>query len=412
MNRRALLGFTLSILLLIGLGCVSYLSILEFRRSAQKVSDSHQVQNALESLMADLASAESEARGYVIMGQEGYLSLYRSTVENTRENLKRLRSVKSDVASVETIESVAALVEQRLERLRLTIEARQTEGLDGVVGIAGAGKQLMDKIRKSAQDLQDSEESFLRNAGERLQEVSLRTTWIIAITGVLAVAFHLASTVALSRSMLQRHRLEKALLEASEREQRRIGQELHDGICQQLTGISLMVRSLHNEQNAALQGALKPIVDLLNGCIKETRVIIHGLHPVTDEPGGLHLGLRELALSTERDSTIPCHADLSLPSIRLDAETASNIYRIAQESIRNALQHSRCTHIQIQLCEAGHRLELNVQDDGIGFTGAGRVGGFGLAIMKHRAASIGGTLDITSHRGSGTRVRLSLPLQK
>lgn len=410
MNQKILLGFTLSILLLVMLGLVSYQSIVEFRHSAQSVSNSHKIQNALESLMADLVSAESEARGYVIMGKEEYLTLYRSTAEKTRENLQHLRSMEAQTASPALVERISELIQKRLDRLRMTIDARQTEGLDGVVGIAGAGKKLMDDIRQVAQELEDAEEALLKKADESLKNISRRTTWTIAIGSTLAVLLHIASTVALSRSMTQRHRLERALLETSEREQRRIGQELHDGLCQQLTGISLMVRSLQNDQTPLRDDSLGPIVNLLNESIEETRLVIRGLHPVSEESGGLQLSLRELANACEKNSHIPCELELDGPLPRLDAETASNIYRIAQESVRNSLKHSRCTRIRICLQNAHKRLQLIVEDNGIGFTNPSRFGGFGLEIMKHRAGSIGATLTTGSAGGSGVSVRLTLPL--
>jgi signal transduction histidine kinase len=410
MNQRVLLGFSLSILLLIFLGIVSYQSIAEFQRSAQSVSQAHQIQNALEALMADLVSAESEARGYVIMGKEEYLQIYRKTMESTRAELARLQSYRAQTASPATIDAVIQLVEKRLERLRMTIDARQTEGLDGVVGLAGVGKKLMDEIRREAQQLEDAERRVLETAADRLDRVSRRTTWVIGLTCVLAVVFHMASTLALSRSITQRQHLEKALLETSEREQRRIGQDLHDGLCQQLTGISLMVRSLQSESIAQPARELTPIVDLLNGCIRETRTIIRGLHPVSEELGGLQIGLRELAQATEKSDHIPCELELELPPIRLAAEAASNMYRIAQESVRNAVKHSRCKRIRIALQNTDQRLLLSVQDDGIGFHETENTGGFGLAIMKYRARSIGGVLNIVSREGAGASVHLSIPL--
>jgi signal transduction histidine kinase len=107
---------------------------------------------------------------------------------------------------------------------------------------------------------------------------------------------------------------------------------------------------------------------------------------------------------------VPCDVSVDTPPLRLGPETSSNIYRIAQESIRNAIKHSRCSHIRVELQSSGSRLLLTIEDNGIGFARDGRAGGFGLAIMKHRARSIGGTLEIASDKGSGTRVQLSVPL--
>ncbi|RFC44338.1 MAG: sensor domain CHASE3-containing protein [Verrucomicrobia bacterium] len=285
MKHRAVSGFSLTVLLLVIIGWFSYTSIREFRSTADLVSRSHYLANIRESLLTDIVSAESEARGYVIMGREEYLKLYAEAVSDVKKGIQRLREVQAQSVSPALVERLINLIEMRLERLRITLEARQLEGLDAVVGVASIGKRLMDEVRAVVAENEAVEDKNLGEAAVRLREVSERTTWIIGMGSVLAVVFHLASTLALSRAISNRERLERSLLDVSEREQRRIGQDLHDGLCQQLTGISLMISSLHRKMLQGSEHELTQISSLINSSIEETRLVTRGLHPCPTNPG-------------------------------------------------------------------------------------------------------------------------------
>lgn len=409
MNHRVVSGFSITVVLLVVIGWFSYLSILEFRSTAELVSRSHHLANVRESLLTDIVSAESEARGYVIMGRQEYLTLYTEAVSDVQKGILRLREVEKQTVSPEIINRLIALIEMRLERLRITIEARQLEGLDAVVGVAGIGKKLMDEIRSVTSQNEMIENQHLTAAAQRLQEVSARTTWIIGIGSVLAVLFHLSSTIALSRAISNREHLERSLLEISEREQRRIGQDLHDGLCQQLTGISLMVSSLHRKIRAGSEHQLEQISRLLNNSIEETRIVTRGLHPVPDEPGGLVVGLRELVNGVNSNNFATCNLSI-VGSVQIEESSiASNLYRITQESVRNALKHARAKEILITLKATEQGIDLTIKDDGIGLPREKSGKGLGLEIMKYRAASIGGRLSIESKASQGTCIRVQLP---
>lgn len=407
-----LFGLSIPVLILIIIGIVSYTSILEFRASARSVTHSHELQAKLQALLTDLVSAESEARGYMIVGKPEYLSLHRTASIDTTRDLEEIDALAVQPDRKSEINELRTKIENRLERLSITLEARESAGLDGVVGVAGIGKRLMDEIREIAQRIEKSENHNLRVAGLNFESVAGRTTLSILIGSVAAVVFQLTSLFALKTSFGKRQQLELALLEISEREQRRIGQDLHDGICQQLTGVSLMVKSVQATAPTPASGPLHHIVELINGCIEETRMVIRGLHPVSTDLGGLQVGLRELADSLAGSAGIRCDIDIEGEPPTLLPEAATNFYRIVQESLRNAVKHSQCKTIEILMRNSPSSVAITITDDGIGVGNQTKKSGFGLGIMKYRALSIGADLQITARKPSGTRVYLALKLRK
>lgn len=407
MKQRIVPGFSITVVLLVVIGWFSFESIVEFTGTASLVSKAQNLANIRENLITDVASAESEARGYVIMGKDGYLELYKKAVADVRKSLDAIRSVRDDTAEAVLVDRIVELVEMRLDRLRITIETKQSEGLDAVVGIAGIGKRLMDELRVVSGELEHANQRALQEAATRLTKVSQRTKWIIGLGSFVAVLFHLLSTIALGRANANRERLERSLMEVSEREQRRIGQDLHDGLCQQLTGISLLARSLGKDLPAPAAASLRQIVDLVNGCIEETRLVTRGLHPVPDEPGGLAIGLREMAEIVRTTSSLGCELQIRGELLVSDIAVASNLYRIAQEAVRNAVRHAEATAIQILVDTNGSAVSLQVGDNGKGIPATGERKGLGLEIMKYRAFTIGGSLQIYSNHPTGTIVRFS-----
>jgi signal transduction histidine kinase len=407
-----LVGFSIPVLILIVIAMVSYTSIIEFRSSARSVTQSHELQTKLQNLLTDLVSAESEARGYMIVGKSEYLSLHQTAAIDTIRDLGELDVVSGKGERRSELSELRAKIENRLDRLKITLEARQSAGLDGVVGVAGIGKRLMDEIREIAQRIESAENESLKTAGLHFEAVAGRTTLSILIGSMAAVLFQLASVLALKASFGKRQQLEAALLEISEREQHRIGQDLHDGICQQLTGVSLMVKSLQAVTSSSAARPLNNIVELINGCIEETRMVIRGLHPVSNDLGGLQVGLRELADSLVASAGIRCDLNIQGEPPILQPETATNLYRIVQESLRNAVKHSQCKTIQILMRNSPSLISITITDDGVGLGNQTNREGFGLGIMKYRATSIGAQLELTPHKPSGTSVKLTLKVGK
>jgi two-component system, NarL family, sensor histidine kinase NreB len=208
----------------------------------------------------------------------------------------------------------------------------------------------------------------------------------------------------------ERGRLERQLIDATEREQRRIGRDLHDGLGQHLTALEMMNHALIarlKEGAPELVPAAQDIAKHIRQTITHTRQLSHGLAPVSLGDGGLVNALRELAEFTGAAGRVSCELVCPEPVHIGDSHVATQIYRITQEAVHNALRHSRARLIRIRLALAGARGELSIEDDGSGFIPSEAAGGgLGLSTMRYRARLIGANFDLRSTPGRGSRVSL------
>ena len=220
-------------------------------------------------------------------------------------------------------------------------------------------------------------------------------------------------TTALTEEIAERERLEREILEVGERERRRIGRDLHDSLGQLLTGSALVGQVLH-EKLAALQSGevadASRLVSLIEEAIEMTRSLSRGLDPVEIEGGGLAQGLRELAAKTRSLMATGCEYQGDEAVVVGDRTVATHLYRITQEAINNAVRHGRATRIAVGLEQAAGRLRLTVRDDGVGMPEPpAQAAGMGLRVMTHRAAMMGGSLDVRRSPPRGTLVTCEVP---
>jgi PAS domain S-box-containing protein len=221
-----------------------------------------------------------------------------------------------------------------------------------------------------------------------------------------------AGFVAVATDVTERFRLQREILEISDREQARIGQDVHDGLCQQLIGVAFNANSL--EQALASQqrpeaATARKICTLLDEAITESRRVCRGLYPIRLRTQGLVPALEELAATTSERYQVQCRCDAETQLLHCDVATATHLYRIAQEALNNALKHSGGHNITIRVRESGDGIELHVMDDGKGVNATpGRGTGMGLHIMDYRARLIGGSFQFRS-RPDGTTVSCRVP---
>ena len=194
-------------------------------------------------------------------------------------------------------------------------------------------------------------------------------------------------------------------------EQRELGQELHDGIGQQLAGLELMCRSLIEGlygRKAALAAAIK-VSDGIHAVSQKVSALAHGLYPVEVDAEGLDPALQSLADSTAVAHGIECVFVNGRSHCAPESRVATQMVRVAQEAVTNAVRHAKAGRIVVSLHCAASVLTLEVADNGIGIPEPPREGkGLGLRIMRNRAASVGATLSIASAPEGGTRVICSV----
>ncbi len=204
--------------------------------------------------------------------------------------------------------------------------------------------------------------------------------------------------------------IEHAITYRLEEEQMRISRELHDRIGQQLTGLSLLTKSLHlslqNEgsDHATLAGELTQSIPPI---VKDFRSIIKDLMPPELDSSSLRDALERLAEDTESLGVTTCQCQFEVSQPLDDDAMARQLFRIAQEAVHNAIKHAKATTITLTLKSNSNGIELIVTDDGVGISTTDQeLPGMGMQIFEHRTKSMGATLQINSNLGAGTTIRV------
>jgi len=207
------------------------------------------------------------------------------------------------------------------------------------------------------------------------------------------------------QDITSRKRLEKEIIEISSREQRRIGHDLHDSLCQQLTGIGFLCKALETKIADKLPLEVSEageIVHHIDRAITLTRKFSRSLDPVGLETNGFIHAISELAVMNENFFGIPCQFDYTETVTIEDTDTAIHLYRIVQEALHNAMKHGNATRVVITLTTDGKTNTLSVTDNGRGIPEtAHQCAGMGLSIMKYRASMIGASVEINNHADGG-----------
>lgn len=243
-------------------------------------------------------------------------------------------------------------------------------------------------------------------SGDRTRDFELRGVPIVE-EGQLLGATLRASDVTELRTM------ERRVLDAASRERQRLSSDLHEGLGQELTGVSLLLRSAITAGQRGRSDVLELMSEAMaqvDRAITATRDLARGFSPVQIERGSLSVALDRLALDAERRLRIRVTSSSQPADIRAPDLVADHLYRIAYEAVTNAARHSGCREVTIDLRREAGTLCLTVTDDGAGFADAERsADGLGTRMMAYRARLLGGTVRFEPVPGGGTRVVTSVP---
>ena len=213
--------------------------------------------------------------------------------------------------------------------------------------------------------------------------------------------------------MSEQQELQREILEIPINEQRRIGQELHDGLGQQLTGLGLLAASLLNKASRPEYELAAQLARGLQEAISQVRALSRGLVPVDVKAGDLIHALEDLVDNLRRQTGI----DISLKARErveiVDNSCAMHLYRIAQEALNNAIKHADASHIQVTIGRDGNRGLLSIRDDGAGFDPQREnPRGLGMRIMKFRCGLIDAELNVESAAAEGCVIKCYFALER
>ena len=248
-------------------------------------------------------------------------------------------------------------------------------------------------------------------------EVVMRLGFFIFVA-IGSSALRARRDIAEARIALLEHsrRLEKEIVTISERERERIGQDLHDGLCQYLAAIGCAAAALESDlQRLDLPATAEQAGEvraLLADAVMQTRNLARGLVPVETSANGLASALEELTVSVSRLARIDCSFEQTSEVNITDEVLATHLFRIAQEAINNAIKHANARHIGLKLGVRDHCISLEVRDNGVGIEKAGANsggGGLGLNILQYRAHRLNGRLQVEQSPGGGTLVTCIVP---
>jgi PAS domain S-box-containing protein len=268
-------------------------------------------------------------------------------------------------------------------------------------------KGILESLR-AGHPMTDYESDLVTREGGRR-----RISWSSTVLPSLGTA---PAHVITGIDITERKRMENAILEISAREQRQIGQDLHDGLGQHLTGIAFMSKVL--ERKLAAGGAAeadeaRKIVRLVNEAIHKTRELARGLLPVVSDADGLMSALKQWAAEVEDLFRISCRFECDQPVLVTDMNVATHLYHIAQEAVNNAVKHAHASRMRLSLTRQNGVGTLTIEDDGVGLPDVppGHTG-LGLHIMSYRASMIRGSLELRPGAERGTVVACRFPLHQ
>jgi two-component system, LuxR family, sensor kinase FixL len=282
--------------------------------------------------------------------------------------------------------------------------------------------QSQERFAESASGTAPREHPLRRAMrGEPLDEVELflpKTestggTWLSATARPLpAPEGKIVGGVIVLTDVTVRKEVERQIAEASDREQRKLGEDLHDGLCQQLVSAAFAARKVAGrlaERSLPEAEEVTELAELIGDSIAQARDVARGLYLVPPEVGGLASALDELALQTRSRHPCACNFVGKHDIPLLEDAVATNLFRISQEAVNNALKHSHASEITLRLDSSAEHISLTVENDGLGFQPASESArGLGLRMMNYRARLIGAALEIGPRTAGGTVVRCAI----
>jgi PAS domain S-box-containing protein len=265
-----------------------------------------------------------------------------------------------------------------------------------------------DKVKKAVKTVFDTGKAM--NIETKASLPGNKGSWLSCRISPVVINKTTRAALIVARDITLEKNIEERIFEMIACEHKRIGQELHDGLSQHLTGISFLAKVLEKKlitKGLGEENDMRKIVLLVNDAIDHTRGLARGLHLVDLQEGNLEDLMQELVQTTKKIYNIDCKLDFGPDVVIKELTVATHLYRIVQEAISNAIKHGKAKKIIVKAKKKKNKVELSIVDEGVGIDVSREPSGTGLKIMRYRADMIGANLEIKKGKQRGTVVSCS-----
>lgn len=434
------IGPLVSVIVTLAVLAVSEYGYHKITNESRTVSLQEDTARRLQDLMTMVVDAETGQRGFLLTNDTSYLEPYDQATVQIPSLIGALRkNYANDETGLELLTHIAQAIQAKMTELELTIRLRRGGMLSESRAVlkTNLGRMKMDEVRASLDQLIAHQQGKTARVRHRWSEVAASMRVGLAITSALSLLtffsylrFYgsIAKKEAAAAEETERERarldvevqkrtaelgeLARNLQDVREQERRHIARELHDELGSLLTAAKLDLSALRSgldDAQPASHEKLDQLGETLNTVISLKRRIIESLHPSALEHLGPTAALR--ALVEDFCAHTDVDAFVQIEDVELDEDTGLALYRLTQEALTNVQKYAEATEVRVALSADPDEITLSVRDNGRGFDvpSSQRIGSHGLAGMRIRMQSVGGTLRVSSRPGGGTLVQATVP---
>jgi len=434
---RLLIPLTLGLAVSISVLVFSERSYHRLNQANQLVSSSLETQAVASQLLALFSDAETAQRGLILTGRPQYLEPYRMALPQIDPKLRRLKELTAD--NREQSEHAARLVKlagEKLAELDAALTLYRKKGAQAARALVetDVGRRTMDEIRQEVDSIQEGARAELIQRSSRWNEDVALARFGLTVITIFSLILVIAVYLLVRRGIAQRERVRRTLerqvrqrtLELSElssslqnlqeEERARLAHDLHDELGSILVATKMDVSWVYNrlkERDPALSQRLARAMGSLDDGVDIKRRIIEELRPTVLDSLGLAAAIEWHVSQVEQRGNLRCEISIKPADIELPSAISIALFRVLQEALTNIVRHAKAANAWIALEQEERGLKFEIRDDGIGLQGGAAEHNrpsHGILGMRQRIAALGGTFEIGSGIGAGTRIKMYVPV--
>jgi signal transduction histidine kinase len=439
-----MISATTKLLIPLTLGCVVSVSVLVFsERSHSRLNQANQlIANSIETeavasqLLASVTDAETAQRGFILTNRPQYLEPYTAALPQVDPKLRRLKELTAENPEQrEHVGELAKLVGEKFTELEAALTLHKKRGPQAAQALieTDLGRRTMDGIRRQVAAIHEGERAQLIGRSARWNQDVASTRFGMAVITVLNLILVIAIYLLARREIVQRERIRKTLEEqvrertvelselssnlqnVQEEERARLAHDIHDELGSILVTAKMDLSWVYNrlkDKDLVLSQKLARAMGSLDEGVDIKRRIIEDLRPTVLDSLGLGAAIEWYVNHTALRGNLKCELSVNPADIQLPSALSIALFRVLQEALTNILRHAKATTAWITLEQQNNGVTFVIRDDGLGLsTGSERKKlSHGILGMRQRIASLGGEFQIGSGPGTGTTVRISVPL--